>query len=309
MNPFTWLLLSVAGWLNRHQQEVIAYLQEEIRVLKEQLDKKPRFNDAQRMRLATKARRVGRKPLYQFATLVTPDTLLAWHRRLIAQKYDSSRTRKPGRPLTADQIQELILKLARENRSWGYTRIQGALANLHHEFGRGTIAKVMKAAGLEPSPQRRKGLTWKEFLKTHWQVLAATDFFTVELWTAAGLIRYNILFVIRLATREVQLAGIVPEPNALWMQPGGAKPHRSLGRYSLVQPLLDSRPGHPVHGTIPRDPSRCQGRTASPAGPLPKLERLCRAVHAHNPAGVSGPDDPFWRRVPAPSSRRIRTAL
>jgi transposase InsO family protein len=170
------------------------------------------------MRLATKARRVGRKPLYQFATLVTPDTLLAWHRRLIAQKYDSSRTRKPGRPPTADQIQELILKLARENRSWGYTRIQGALANLHHEVGRGTIAKVMKAAGLEPSPQRRKGLTWKEFLKTHWQVLAATDFFTVELWTAAGLIRYNILFVIRLATREVQLAGIVPEPNGLWMQ-------------------------------------------------------------------------------------------
>jgi hypothetical protein len=104
------------------------------------------------------------------------------------------------------------LKLARENQSWGYTRIQGALANLHHEVGRGTIAKVMKAAGLEPSAQRRNGLTWKEFLKTHWQVLAATDFFMVELWTAAGLIRYNILFVIRLATRKVQLAGIVPEP-------------------------------------------------------------------------------------------------
>jgi putative transposase len=110
------------------------------------------------------------------------------------------------------------LKLARENRTWGYTRIQGALANLHHEIGRDTIANVLKAAGLEPSLQRRQGLTWKEFLKTHGQVLAATDFFTVELWTAAGLIRYHVLFVIRLATREVQIAGIVPEPNEPWMK-------------------------------------------------------------------------------------------
>jgi putative transposase len=218
MNPFTLLLISLAGWMNRNQQDVIAYLQEEIRVLKEQLSKKPRFNDDQRRRLAIKGKHIGRTALNQFASLVTPNTLLAWHRRLIAQKYDSSRTRKPGRPPTAAQLKELILKLARENRSWGYTPIQGALANLHHEVGRSTIAKVMKTAGLEPSPQRRMGLTWKEFLKTHWQVLAATDFFTVELWTAKGLVRYHVLFVIRLATREVQLAGIVPEPNAPWMQ-------------------------------------------------------------------------------------------
>jgi putative transposase len=218
MNPFTLLLISVAGWMNRNQQDVIVHLQEEIRVLKEQLGKKPRFNDDQRRRLALTGKRIGRTALNQFASLVTPNTLLAWPRRLVAQKYDSSRTRKPGRPPTAGQIQELILKLARENRSWGYTRIQGALANLRHEIGRGTIAKVMQAAGLEPSPRRRKGLTWKEFLKMHWQVLAATDFFTVELWTTAGLIRYHVLFVIRLATREVQLADIVPEPHAPWMQ-------------------------------------------------------------------------------------------
>jgi hypothetical protein len=86
-------------------------------------------------------------------------------------------------------MQELILKLARKNRSWGYRRIQGALANRRHEVGRGTIANILKAAGLEPAPQRRQGLTWKEFLKTHWEVLAATDFFTVELWTGRGLIR------------------------------------------------------------------------------------------------------------------------
>jgi len=93
-----------------------------------------------------------------------------------------------------------------------------ALANLRHEVGRGTIAKVLRASGMEPVPARRQGMTWKEFLKTHWDVLAATDFFTVGLWTAKGLIRYHVLFVIRLATREVQIAGLVSEPNEAWMK-------------------------------------------------------------------------------------------
>jgi len=108
--------------------------------------------------------------------------------------------------------------MARENRSWGYTRIQGALANLRHAIGRGTIAKVLKEAGLDPSPDRRKGMTWKEFLKMHWGTMAATDFFTVEVWTSFGLVRYHVLFVIRLMTREVPIAGIVPEPEENWMQ-------------------------------------------------------------------------------------------
>ena len=110
--------------MNRSQQEVIEYLQEEIRVLKELLGKKPRFKDDQRRRLAIKGKRLGRKTLDRFANLVTPGTLLAWHRRLVAQKYDSSKIRKPGRPRTKGEIQELILKLAWENRTWGYTRIQ-----------------------------------------------------------------------------------------------------------------------------------------------------------------------------------------
>ena len=112
MNPFTLLLVSVAGWMGRNQQDVIAYLQEEIHVLKEQLGKQPRFNADQRRRLASKGKRLGRSALNQFASLVGPNTLLAWHRLLVAQKYDSSRTRTPGRPLTAAHLQELILKLA-----------------------------------------------------------------------------------------------------------------------------------------------------------------------------------------------------
>jgi hypothetical protein len=217
VNPYAFLLICLAGWMNRSQQDVIEYLQEEIRVLKELLGKKPRYDDHQRRRLAVKGKRLNRKLLDQFASLVTPNTLLGWHRRLVAQRYDSSKIRQPGRPKTKAEIEELILQLARENRYWGYTRIQGALANLHHEISRGTIANVLKNSGLDPAPTRSKGMTWKEFLKMYWDVLAATDFFTVELWTKRGLVRYRVFFVIKLATREVKIAGLVTEPSQSWM--------------------------------------------------------------------------------------------
>ena len=119
MNPLSFLLICLAGWMNRHQQVVVEYIQQEIRVLQEQLGKRPRSNDDQRRRLAFKSKPVGRKGLLRFASIVTPDTLLAWHRRLIDKKYDSSTKRKSGRPLTAAGIRELVLKIARENRAWG----------------------------------------------------------------------------------------------------------------------------------------------------------------------------------------------
>lgn len=103
--------------------------------------------------------------------------------RLIAKKYDGTKNRIARRPPTAGDVKELILKMARENRSWGYTRIQGAVANLRHEVGRATIAKILQEAGIDPAPGRPKGMTWKEFLGTHWDVLASTDFFKAEVWT------------------------------------------------------------------------------------------------------------------------------
>jgi putative transposase len=225
-DAFRLILVSLAGWMNREQQFAIEYLQEEIRVLKEQLgSRRTRFTDKQRARLARKARKAkqikfGR--LKEIANLVTPQTLLTWHRRLIAKKYDSSNIRrKVGRPPTVEEIRQLVLRLAEENRGWGYTRIRGALANLGHEIGRGTIADILKRAGLEPAPERGRKTSWAEFLKSHWDVLGATDFFTVEVWTLRGLVRYHVLFVIRLSTRKVNIAGIVPEPNGEWMKQVG----------------------------------------------------------------------------------------
>ena len=157
------------------------YLVEENRILREQLgNRRLRFTDNQRRRLAAKAKRLGRKVLAQVATIVTPETLLAWHRRLIAQKYDGSAFRTPGRPKTSAEVSKLIIRLAVENRSWGYTRIQGALANLGYTIGRTTIADILKRDGIEPAPERNRKTTWKEFLLRHWTQIIAADFFTVE---------------------------------------------------------------------------------------------------------------------------------
>jgi len=217
MNPLLLVVTCFAGWMNRHEQVVNEHLQEEVRVLQEQLRRGPRFNDDQRRRLALKAKTVGRKGLQRVASIVTPDTLLGWHRRLIARKHDSSKVRKPERPRTAGDPRELIVRMARESRSWGYTRIQRALRNLGHEVGRGTVAEMLKSAGLEPAPERMNRTTWKECPRAHWKVLTATDFFDVEIWTAVGLVRYHVWFVIRLASRAVTIAGIVPEPTGSWM--------------------------------------------------------------------------------------------
>jgi hypothetical protein len=105
---------------------------------------------------------------------------MRWHRRLVAEKWNISKRRGPGRPGIMRDISQLIVRMANENPSWGYTRIQGALANLRHKVGRGTVANVLKRNGIEPSPERRKRTAWSTFLKAHWKILAASDFFHVE---------------------------------------------------------------------------------------------------------------------------------
>src|SRR5216684_8059012 len=149
LDPFRFVLIAVAGWMNQRQLQIIDYLREENRVLREQLGgRRVRLNDDQRRRLAARAKGLGRKLLAQLATLVTPETLLAWHRRLIAKKYDGSAHRGPGRPRVMSEIRALIVQVARENRTWGYTRIQGALSNLGHRVGRGTIANTLRENGI-----------------------------------------------------------------------------------------------------------------------------------------------------------------
>jgi len=115
------------------------------------------------------------------------------------------------------EISELIIRMAQQNPGWGYTRIQGALSNLNHRVGRGTIANVLKRSGIEPSPERGKRTQWSTFLKAHWRVLSAADFLTVEVWTRRGLVTHYLLFIMSLADRFVAIAGITTRPDEGWM--------------------------------------------------------------------------------------------
>jgi hypothetical protein len=203
-----------AGWVHRHQLIVIEFLQTENRLLKERLRGRCiRFTAAERTLLARKAKAVGRKALLKLDTIVSPDTLLRWHRRLVAQGWNFAERRGVGRPGIMRHISDLIVRMAQENPRWGYTRIQGALANLSHKVGRGTVANVLKRNGIEPSPERSRRTSWSTFLKAHWKVLAASDFLTVEVWTGRGLITHYLLFVISLADRVVKVAGITTRPD------------------------------------------------------------------------------------------------
>jgi putative transposase len=208
----------VSGWVQRRQLIVIEYLQAENRLLKARLSgKRIRFTDAERALLARKAKAVGRKALLALDTLVSPDTLMRWHRRLVAHKWDFSKRRGPGRPGIMREISRLIVRMAQENPGWGYTRIQGALANLSHQVGRGTVSNVLRRNGIEPAPERSKRTTWSTFLKAHWKVLAASDFFTVEVWTSKGLLTHYVLFVMSVAERVVHVVGIMTQPEEAWM--------------------------------------------------------------------------------------------
>ena len=219
LDPFRFLLISVAGWMNQQQRDAIEYLREENRVLRTQFGgrRRLRFTDDQRRSLAAKAKLVGRKRLGDLSTIVTPETLLKWHRDLIACKYDGSKRRNPGRPATGKEIEELVVRMAMENKSWGYLRIRGALSNLGYEVSRNTIANILKRNGIESAPDRVRKTTWKEFLTQHWELLVAADFFTVEVWTPKGLQRFLVLFFIELSTRRVQIAGISTKANGFWM--------------------------------------------------------------------------------------------
>lgn len=133
LDPVQFVLVAIAGWMKQRQQQTIEYLREENRVLREPLGNyRLRFNDDQRRRLAVRAKGLARKLLAEVATLVTPDTLLAWHRKLIAEKYDGHKKRGPGRPRTDEKLESLVVRMAEENRTWGYRRIQGAISNLGH---------------------------------------------------------------------------------------------------------------------------------------------------------------------------------
>ena len=264
------LLATFSGWVNRDQAQIVAYLVEENRVLREQLgERRPRLTDDQRRRLAAKGKPLGWRLLHRVATIVTPDTIMRWHRRLIAAKW-THLSKRVGRPGIMKAIRELIVRMATKNSGWGYSRIRGELKKLDHTVAKSTIAKTLKDHGIAPAPDRPT--SWRTFVKAHADVIAASDFFTTEVWTARGLVTHYVLFVIHHATRVVHTrpshagvrwvpaAGVTTNPAGDFMAQAarnlttlrralrepGARVHRERPHQALPNELIDGAPstGH-----------------------------------------------------------------
>jgi putative transposase len=212
------LLAYITGSVDQELLLRNEYLVTENRLLRKQIPGRVRLSDGERKTLAEIGKQLGKQALQEVATIVTPDTILAWHRKLVAQKFDGSQQRKTlGRPKISEELEELVVRMAQENRGWGYDRIAGALAHLGYSMSDQTVGDILKRHGLPPAPERKKTTTWNEFIRAHMDVLVATDFFTAEVWTLGGLVTYYVLFFLRLSTREVHVAGVTPHPNAAWM--------------------------------------------------------------------------------------------
>jgi len=163
--PHAMLLMMLAGWINRHQQDMLEYLKAENKILREKLGKKRLLlNDDQRRRLAVLGKKLSRKALAEVCEVFSPDTLIRWHRMLVARKYDGSKHRGMGRPQISEELRVAIIHVAKDNLSWGYIRIQGQLKYLGYRVTTATIGRVLKKAGLEPQPDRRRKTSWKEFI-------------------------------------------------------------------------------------------------------------------------------------------------
>ena len=197
------------------------------------------------------------------------------------------------------------MRMAQENRSWGYDRIVGALANLGLTVSDQTVGNVLKRHGIPPAPERKTTTTWKEFIRTHMDVLVATDFFTAEVWTLGGLVTYYVLFFLHLGSRQVHVAGVTPHPNEAWMM--------QVARNVTMEEWGFLSPGqYLIHD---RDTKFCAAfqqiiddagvEACGPATPVTEFERLRGAVGAVGQGGVSVADDPVWGSVTPPCADAV----
>jgi putative transposase len=270
------ILAFVTGMVD---QELLArneYLAAENRILKAQLQGRLKLTDAERATLGEIGHRLGRKALAEVANVARPDTILAWYRKLVARKFDGSKARRsPGRPRIKAEVEQLIVRMAKENRDWGYDRIAGALSNLGHDVCDQTVGNVLQRHALPPAPERKHTTSWSAFIRMHLALLAGTDFFTAEVLTLRGLVTYYVLFFIRLESRRVDIAGITVHPDVPWMrQIARNVTMEGCGALRDCRYLLHDRDTKYSH-FLPGDHRVRSGRTARAACAQPEPECLC----------------------------------
>ena len=266
----------------------------ENRILKARLPRL-RLCDSERQTLAEIGKRLGSKALEKVAGIAKPVTILGWYRKLIANKFDGAKKRRsPGRPRIRPETEHLVLRLARENSGWGYDRIVGALANLGHQLSDQTVGNILRRHGVAPAPKRSQSTTWKDFIRSHMDVLAATDFFTVEVLTWRGLVTYYVLFFIHLESRRVSIAGITHHFHESWMQ--------QIARNATLEewgPLNRCR--YVLHDR--------RSKAACSSGAQPKFKCFRGTLGALRKGRVFVPVDLLWRNLAAARPNSVHRAL
>ena len=213
------MLAYITGTIDQELLFRNEFLTAENRVLRTQIKGRLLLSDAEKATLAEIAHRLGRRALEEVAAAAKPDTLLAWYRRLIADKFDGSKFRKAkGRPRIDAEIEHLVVQMAKENRTWGYDRIAGAMTNLGHRLAAQTVGNILLRNDIPPAPKRKQTTSWKEFIRAHTAVLVGTDFFTVEVLTLKRLVTYYVLFFIHLESRRIWVAGSTCHPHQEGME-------------------------------------------------------------------------------------------
>jgi hypothetical protein len=183
------LLASITRSVDEELRLRNAYLVTENRILRQQMTGRVPLSDGDRLALAAIGQKLGRKALAEIATIAKPDTILAWHRTRVAQPCDGTPPRTSiGRPRIDKELENLVVRMARENRSWGYDRIVGALLNLGYRISDQTVGNILKRHGIPPAPERKTTTTWQEFIRIHRDVLMATNFFSSVVWSWWGLV-------------------------------------------------------------------------------------------------------------------------
>ena len=224
MKQKLWLpvITCLAYCIDKELYKAIGYLSEQVRVLVEHQETQGNricLTNRQRMRVAAKANRLSRKMLEQCTEMFTTDTIMRWYRELVAQKYDGSRNRTSlGRPQITEEIVNLVIRVKEENHRWGYQKITDQIVYLGFKISKSTVKNILIENRYDPEPDLTVRSTWHEFIKSHWDVLAACDFFTIELLVRHKLVRCTVFFVIELSTRKVIYAPIKLQPDGPYMK-------------------------------------------------------------------------------------------
>ena len=228
------LLVSITRSVDQELRVRNEYLAAENRILRNQITGRIQLSDGDRQALAEIGQKLGKQTLEEVATIAKPATILAWHRKFVAQKGDGSKRRKAlGRPRVDQELEALVVRMARENRSWGYDRIVGALHNLGYTVSDQTVGNMLKRQGIPPAPERKKTVTWREFIDSHIAVLGATDFFSSEIWTWYRLVVFFLLSFLPFGRCPLPILGMTALRNALWKWP--IPPQSSAWRVAVVR--------------------------------------------------------------------------